>query len=596
MDDLELLRRRLAREQVARTEAEALLEQKSAELFHKNEALHQLNERLEQLVAERTVELVDARDNALQAVRAKSVFLANMSHEIRTPLNGVLGMLELLRETDLSAAQREVMEDVQEAGAGLLSIINDILDFSKIEAGRVALEQIDFDPRALVERVVNLFAATARSKGLALEYTVHAGLPPVLVGDPTRLQQVLSNLVANALKFTERGGVKLDLDAEWSDGAAVDLRFAVNDTGIGIAPEVLPQLFQPFTQADSSTTRRFGGTGLGLVICDRLVALMGGDISVTSQPGRGSTFRLRLTLPLGQQRSDLPQAQETTALMRLQGRVLIAEDNPLNSKLAMKHLEALGLVAEAVADGRGAVELAGMQRYDLIIMDCQMPKMDGFEATAAIRAQEEAAGQRRTPIIALTANAMRGDRERCLAAGMDDYLSKPYGRAELATAVSRWLGRGNHFDGAPSAMSSRSEKIGERRYESTAAVASDAWDTLAALARAGGDRAFLAELVDLFLAYLPAQLQALNEAISRGDIIAAERSAHGLAGAAANLSAGAAAEAARRLLGLARAKDVAAARSYWPAARAQIIRLQTVLVAWRDQQKQTKAAMEAASC
>jgi len=381
--------------------------------------------------------------------QAKSAFLATMSHEIRTPLNGVIGLTSLLQSTALSLQQREYVSALQASGDALLALIDDILDFSKIEAGQLTLEQQPLDLRRLAGEVAGLFASEARAKGLELHNHVDPAVPAQLVGDPTRLRQVLTNLVGNALKFTAQGEVEIamSLEEESAEGALV--RVAVRDTGIGIAPEAQARLFEPFTQADASTTRRYGGTGLGLAICKRLVDLMGGQIGVESVPGQGSTFWLTLLLtrvPSGHDTLLLPPQQRpvataTAAESAVCGRVLVVEDNAINRLVVVGLLKRLGYGVHTVEDGRQAVEAVGRETYDLVLMDLHMPELDGFAATAAIREREGATG-RRLPIVALTADALAGDAEKSRAAGMDDHLAKPVTQERLAAVLDRWVHAG----------------------------------------------------------------------------------------------------------------------------------------------------------
>lgn len=509
------------------------------ELARAKEAAEAVNREL--IAANRNLEETgrlarEMADRAEALSAAKSDFLANMSHEVRTPLNGILGMTGLALETELASDQREYLELVKSSAEALLSLVNDVLDFSKYEAGKLALDRVEFSLRGLVREVLRPLALRASVSGLLFESVIEERVPDRLVGDPLRIGQILRNLAGNAIKFTNEGKVSVRVGPESFEAGKVTLRFSVADTGIGIPPEKHRVIFEPFTQADGSTTRKFGGTGLGLSICSGLVELMDGRIWVESEVGRGSTFHFTLTL-------EVPAPAETNGsagtLTRGRAkrklRILVAEDNGVNQRLATRLLEREGHSVTIAASGDEALELFERNQaecpYDLIFMDVQMPGLDGLQTTARIRQMECTSGEH-VPIIAMTAQAAESDRMRCLESGMDAYVTKPVRVPELLKMIESVVPGGNIMNADLRSEGSSLEAQLQQLDESLA------------LSRVGGDVELLKEVVELFLADYPATFERIKDAIVKGDAKGVEHHAHSLKGSVSTFGASRAFEAA----------------------------------------------------
>lgn len=381
-------------------------------------------------------------ERAEKASRAQSQFLANMSHEIRTPLNGIIGMTEMVLDTALCETQKKFVSIIQDSSSGLLHIINDILDFSKIDAGKLDLESIPFNLHDLLQKQMDLVVSRAKEKNILLNLAIDPQVPVWVRGDPGRITQVLLNLVGNAIKFTSVGSVSIRVLMEQSvESKTVAVKFMVKDTGIGISNDTANRLFRPFTQADDSTARKYGGTGLGLSISRKLTELMGGSIGVDSIEGYGSTFWFTCKMENFEKQSVSAVVAQPNIVARVdsakKGHILVVEDNPVNQTLVLAQLRKLGYTTHAVSNGRDAIDAVAVRNYDLILMDCQMPEMDGFETTLLIRKNESIKGIH-TPIIALTANALQEDKEHCFKVGMDEFLTKPIKLDDLAKAITRW--------------------------------------------------------------------------------------------------------------------------------------------------------------
>lgn len=521
-----------------------------AEVDASRKSLQTYQDELERLVANRTDELsranrelVVAKEVAEAATQAKSDFLANMSHEIRTPLNGLIGFLGLMGKTRIDEVQQDYLKICQTSSQTLLALINDILDLSKIEAGKLSIECLAFDLGYLIEQCILFYTPSAQSKGLRLILEIERDMPANLMGDPSRIRQILANLLGNAIKFTDSGAITVTVRHLDKGNRYGQVEICVADTGIGMAGEQMGQLFKPFSQGDASITRRYGGTGLGLAISQRLVEMMNGTIAIESAAGKGSRFTISLCLKeaggdtallssgplesLERENSTVQEEKQAPAALPAQLRILVADDNEINRKLNTILLHQWGIAVDEAADGVAAVEACRRQQYDLILMDVHMPAMDGVEATRRIRMLQ--AGGKLTPVVALTANALSGDRERYLAAGMDDYLEKPLTEEALRKTIEKWVpltpvcaqGAGikeewNVEEGFPESPHSDLPII----------------DAGLGMERAGGCRQSWLTSLRMQLAELPSCLDALQAAYSATDLEKVMELAHRLRGGA----------------------------------------------------------------